>query len=101
MMYSEREATYLVQLIDSLGEPYRRNTISWLGNYIQRSMEDLPKDIDSFLIELGPMQRRYFLNHVQRLLRTAVHYFGIERQNQRTYDGGEAGKSYRISPCVG
>jgi hypothetical protein len=101
MMYSERDVTYLVQLIDSLGEPYRRNTISWLGNYIQRPMEDLPNDIDSFLIELDPMQRRYFVNHVQRLLRTAVHYFGIEKQNQCTYDGGGTGKGYRMSPCVG
>jgi hypothetical protein len=101
MMYSERDVTYLVKLIDSLEEPYRKNTISWLERYIQRPMEDLPEDIGSFLIELDPVQRRYFLNHVRRLLKTAVHYFGLEKQNLHTSNGGGAGKPYRMSSRVG
>jgi hypothetical protein len=78
MRACQKEAADLVKWIESLQEPYRGNTITWLRIYIRKPLEDLHQDIETFLAELDPMVRDYFLVHIRRLLKTAVHYFGDE-----------------------
>jgi hypothetical protein len=78
MRTCQKEAEDLVKWIDSLQEPYRENTISWLRIYIRRPLENLHQDIESFLTDLDPVVRDYFLIHIRRLLKTAAHYFGDE-----------------------
>lgn len=100
MMYIKREATYLVKLIDSLEEPYRQNTITWLEMFVQRPMIELSKDIEIFLNGLDPVMRTYFLNHARKLLQTAVKSFSTETIRQHSQVGG-VGEAQRVPSGAG
>jgi hypothetical protein len=100
MMYIKREATNLVKLIDSLEEPYRQNTITWLEMFVQRPMIELSKDIEIFLNGLDPVMRTYFLNHARKLLQTAVKSFSTETIRQHSQVGG-VGEAQRVPSGAG
>ena len=101
MLCCEKEATDLVEWIDSMQEPYRQNTIAWLRIYIRRPMYDLCSDINTFLSDLDPVVREYFLIHTRMLLKTAVHYFGVEDWGQYARMRGNSKASYGMPFHVG
>lgn len=101
MLCCEKEATDLVEWIDTLQEPYRQNAIAWLRIYIRRPMEDLRLDINTFLSDLDPVVREYFLVHTRMLLKTAVHYFGVEDWGQFAPMGRNPEASFGIPSRVG
>jgi hypothetical protein len=100
MRSCKREAADLAVWIDSLEEPYRQNAIEWLRIYIRRPMDDLQGEIESFLKELDPVVRNYFLIHTRTLLKTAVHYFGTKDWGEFSPVGENPEATFEIPPVT-
>ena len=98
MRSCKRESTDLAVWINSLEEPYRQNAIDWLNIYIRRPMDDLQVEIESFLKELDPVVRNYFLIHTRMLLKTAVHYFGTKDWGEFSPMGENSEATFEIPP---
>jgi hypothetical protein len=73
------EAHQLVDRLDTLGEPYRQNAISWLQLCTQSPMEDPRAEILHFLTDLNPIVRESFVLHAGRVLDEAVRHFGVKK----------------------
>ncbi len=80
MSGAERGAQILVDRIESLQEPYRRNTIAWLESLTQEPISNLPRDIHTFLEGLNPVLREHFILNTWLILDKAVRFFGKERR---------------------
>jgi hypothetical protein len=72
----EWEAQMLAERVAALGEPYRRNTITWLESCTQKPMLDVQADLRGFLVGLHPIVRESFVLHTQSILDEALMYFG-------------------------
>ena len=70
------EAQMLTERITALGEPYRKNTITWLEACTQKPMLDLPTDLRGFLGGLHPIVRESFVLHTRSILDEALVHFG-------------------------
>lgn len=71
-----RKADHLAASIDTLREPYRRNTIHWLEQCTERRFENLGADLAEFLVALHPDMREVYFNSLKMILDDAVRYFG-------------------------
>lgn len=66
----------LVQRLNSLREPYRRNAIAWLETCTKQPLRDVPEDLTAFLDSLSPSVRDRFVLHTRLILDDAVRFFG-------------------------
>jgi len=98
MRSCKKEATEMAEWIYSLEEPYRQNAIDWLRIYIRRPMDDLQVEIESFLKELDPVVRNYFLIHTRMLRKTAVHYFGAKDWGELSPVGENPEATFEMPP---
>lgn len=71
-----RRASLIAARIRHLAEPYRENTISWMEKCAARSLEELDRDLASFLSELGTVERELYVSNLQMILDDALRYFG-------------------------
>ncbi len=69
----------LVQRINALCEPYRRNAIAWLEACTHRQFRDVDADLPAFLQGLTPTVRDCFVFNTGAILDGAVRYFGERR----------------------
>jgi hypothetical protein len=70
------EARMLAERVAALGEPYRKNTITWLESCTQKPMLDVQADLRGFLVALHPIVRESFVLHTQSILDEALTHFG-------------------------
>jgi len=70
------EAQMLADRVAALGEPYRKNTITWLESCTQKPMLDLHSDLQGFLVGLNPIVRESFVLHTRWILDEALMHFG-------------------------
>ena len=66
----------LVQRINALCEPYRRNAIAWLEACTQQQFEDVDADLPAFLQRLTPVVRGRLVLNTGAILDGAIRYFG-------------------------
>lgn len=67
----------LVQRINSLDPPYRRNFVDWLESFSNERMNDLESGIREFLENQSPHMRGMYLNSLMTLAEEACRYFGM------------------------
>ena len=72
----ESSGETLVQRINALCEPYRRNAIAWLEACTQQDFEDVNADLPAFLERLAPVVRDRFVINTEAVLDGAIRYFG-------------------------
>jgi hypothetical protein len=80
MSVYQKEASKLIHWVDRLNEPYRQNALEWLRSCTNTKLEDPPKELERYLMEMNPIVRGWFLQHTRRILKNAVHHFGIEQE---------------------
>ena len=78
--YRGAQAEALVQRINSLREPYRRNAIAWLEHCTHIQICDLDEDLLRFLEGLSPCVRDRFMYSTRMVLDDAVRHFGREQE---------------------
>jgi len=66
----------IIERLQALPEPYRRNALDWLRNCTQSPMDDPEAEIETFLDRLPPSARATFVFQAGKLLETALGYFG-------------------------
>jgi hypothetical protein len=66
----------LVERVDMLREPYRRNAILWLERCTRQPLTDVRRDLFQFLDGLTPSVRDRFVVQTKLVLEDAVRYFG-------------------------
>lgn len=66
----------LVNHVNMLREPYRRNAIQWLEHCTRRPLTDVRNDLFHFLDGLAPSVRDRFVIQTKLVLEDAVRYFG-------------------------
>ncbi len=88
--YKRAQADALVQRINSLREPYRRNAIAWLETCTKQPLEDVPVDLMAFLENLSPSVRDRFVLHTRLVLDDAVRFFGESPPQNRSAEIGAA-----------
>ena len=71
----ERETTTLARRVNCLQEPYRENAIEWLRSCTRKPMDNLHEDIESFLYELNPLERTFFIRNTDLILAAAERFF--------------------------
>lgn len=74
--YQGTQAGTLLERINSLREPYRRNAIAWLEHCTQKPITDVSEDLVIFLDGLSPAVRERFVFSTRLVLDDAVRYFG-------------------------
>jgi hypothetical protein len=65
----------LVNRIDSLREPYRKNAIEWVERCAEQRISDLPRDIRRVLRKMPPVKREKFYSRTVQVLDDAVQHF--------------------------
>ena len=68
--------TRIVERVDNLREPFRKNAIEWLSKRTQRPLSNLKFDLDQFLQEQDPFVREFFIKDTLSVLDLAVTHFG-------------------------
>jgi hypothetical protein len=81
MKHLKGDISIMVEMIESLQEPYRENVVNWLRSCSQEPMHDLQADIKSFMASLSSFEQEYFLRDMRVLLGKAMRYFGVEGLN--------------------
>jgi hypothetical protein len=81
MKHLESDISILVEMIDSLQEPYRENVINWLRSCSQGPMHDLQAEIKGFMGGLTSFEQEYFVRDMRVLLNKATRYFGVQGLN--------------------
>lgn len=76
MIYRGAEVTKIVERVDNLREPFRKNAIDWLCKRTRRPLSNLQNDLDQFLQEQDPFVRDFFIEDTLSVLELAVTYFG-------------------------
>jgi len=66
----------LVERVDSLREPYRRNAILWLEHCTRQPLPNFQQDLHQFMEGLTPSVREEFVIQTKMVLEDAVRYFG-------------------------
>ncbi len=69
-------AGILVDRIDALREPYRKNAIEWVEHCAKQPISDLPRDIRRALSKMPPVKRKKFYAQTVQVLDGAVQHFG-------------------------
>lgn len=69
-------ADTLVEHVNMLREPYRRNAIQWLEHCTRQPLTDVRRDLFDFLDGLTPSVRDRFVIQTRLVLEDAVRYFG-------------------------
>lgn len=80
--YRWAQAEDLVERLNALREPYRRNAIAWLEDSTHHRFANVSEDLFDFLNSLSPALRDGFMCHTRTLLDDAVRFFGEERGPQ-------------------
>jgi hypothetical protein len=93
MKHIEADISILVDMIDSLQEPYRENIIHWLRSCSHKPMHDLQTEIMSIINGLSSLEQEYFIHDMRVLLRKATCYFGM--QDSRDEQSGRRRKASR------
>jgi hypothetical protein len=75
----QKEARNLIRWVNRLNEPYRQNALEWLRSCTNTELDDPPKDLERYLVEMNPIVRGWFLQHTRRILKDAAHHFGMEK----------------------
>jgi hypothetical protein len=75
-MKRKYDAGALVQRIDALREPYRKNAIDWVASCAKQPLSDLPRDIQIALSKMPPLKRKEFYSRTVRVLDGAAQHFG-------------------------
>ena len=75
-MSKELDAGILVDRIDSLREPYRKNAIEWVESCANQAISDLPRDIRRMLRKMPAVRRKAFIDRTVEVLDGAVRHFG-------------------------
>jgi hypothetical protein len=75
-MSKELDAGILVDRIDSLREPYRKNAIEWVESCANQAISDLPRDIRRMLRKMPAVRRKAFFDRTVEVLDGAVQHFG-------------------------
>ena len=78
MKQLEGDISIMVQMIETLQEPYRENIIHWLRSCSHKPMQDLKVEIRSFIDGLSSLEQEYFMRDMRVLLRKATRYFGVQ-----------------------
>ena len=75
-MKNDIDARVLVDRIDALREPYRRNAIEWVESCVNESMSDLPRDMRRAMNKMAPVKRKEFYSQTVEVLEGAARHFG-------------------------
>ena len=76
MKNKKSDARVLVDRIDALREPYRRNAIEWVESCAKQPISDLPRDIRRAMSKMPSVKRKAFYSRTVRVLDGAVQHFG-------------------------
>jgi hypothetical protein len=66
----------LLESINSLQEPYRRNALIWLEGCFDHPIDDPETDLEQCVDELNPRLRDWLMFHAHKVLQGATMYFG-------------------------
>lgn len=74
-MYQGAGVSRIVERVENLREPFRKNAIEWLSLRTRRPLGDLQLDLDQFLKEQDPFVREFFVKDTLSVLDLAVKHF--------------------------
>jgi hypothetical protein len=78
--------TRIVDRVDNLEEPFRKNAIDWLSKRTRRPLSNLRSDLEKFLRDQDPFVQDFFIQDTLSVLDQAVRHFGdseTQRANSR------------------
>jgi hypothetical protein len=76
MIYQGAGVSKIVERVENLREPFRKNAIEWLSLRTRRPLVNLKIDLDQFLREQDPFVREFFIKDTLSVLDLAVKHFG-------------------------
>ena len=76
MKYRGAGLTRIVELVDNLQEPFRKNAIEWLSKRTRRPLSNLQSDLEQFLREQDPFVQEFFVKDTLSVLDQAARHFG-------------------------
>ena len=76
MKYRGAGIKRIVERVDNLQEPFRKNAIEWLSKRTRRPLSNLRSDLDQFLREQDPFVQEFFVKDTLSVLDQAVWHFG-------------------------
>ncbi len=76
MIYKGAGVSRIVERVENLREPFRKNAIEWLSLRTRRPLANLQLDLDQFLREQDPFVREFFVKDTLSVLDLAVKHFG-------------------------
>ena len=82
MRFQNNGVSRIVERIDCLREPFRKNAIEWLCGRTRRSLTDLQFDLEQFLSEQDPYVQEFFIRDTISVLDLAVANFGIRKPRE-------------------
>jgi hypothetical protein len=66
----------IVERVDNLQEPFRKNAIDWLSKRTRRPLSNLRSDLEQFLQDQDPFVQDFFIKDTLSVLDQAVRHFG-------------------------
>ena len=75
-MKKNYDAGVLVERIDALREPFRKNAFEWVESCAKQPLSDLPRDIRRALRKMPPVKRKEFYCRTVQVLEGAAQHFG-------------------------
>ena len=76
MKYRGAGLTRIVERVDNLQEPFRKNAIEWLSKRTRRPLSNLRSDLERFLREQDPFVQEFFVKDTLSVLDQAIRHFG-------------------------
>jgi len=75
MIFQGAGVSKIVERVENLREPFRKNAIEWLSLRTKRPLANLQPDLDQFLREQDPFVREFFIKDTLSVLDLAVKHF--------------------------
>ncbi len=75
MIFQGAGVSRIVERVENLREPFRKNAIEWLSLRTRRPLANLQLDLDQFLREQDPFVREFFIRDTLSVLDLASKHF--------------------------